>query len=748
MSYDRACPMLMNAASPLPADSYAHWEQYDRITHRSTSPNRIELTAECEKQEEHRVLQDWCQWIADEVREARVLMSRTELHSGWHPPEATIDVPGASIIVRPALGAKYIPSKWTFELDNEAIFQRLVRDVYDDPLVFIRELIQNALDANRSQMYADLMKAGIEPPEYPTQVEEDRRNRYPVQVGLEVRKVKNKYSGEEEDRQVLIVDDAGIGMDREIIKKYFLQVGRSYYTTDEFRRKFRFTATSRFGVGFLSTFAVSDNVTVDTYKPDSPHHDEPIRLTLTGPRSYLLTEKSERLASGTRIEVELRDALPEGTLTKLVTNWCRRVEFPIFVDDLGTRTCVTAERPEQFVYEMPNVSREGTKFVVRSFPSGIPGVEGEFYVFASMEENGERWDRWSYAVNTYPTEHPLASKPTMPADLICLHGISLTEENYRMFRWQDEEFSVRLDYRGSKYNPTLSRISRVQNAAEQYPEVMARWNEILLEHLTASGYANAENGWEYKQRLVGIFPFNKFWDELPETIPLYEGKTLRLFSLRDMQKETALTVMADYNIATESLPYQLIQESEAVFTKLANENEIGDEKIMLPNHLMQLSPLHRTKLFESRKLTDIRWMTPELLRMTWTLCEDRSQTHLDINEYTSLRLATIPFPNMVGFSVGLEEAYGRGIVYVNDEHEFTGWLQRVNEAFQASLIKRDQFETLISLVKEAIQLPAYFLQKLNIYLEKWLEIKDLPPELYPPLKEITPEMLTLKKYGE
>ncbi|MDQ3818641.1 MAG: hypothetical protein M3362_13320, partial [Acidobacteriota bacterium] len=59
MSYDRACPLLLNAANPLPADSYAHWTQYQRIVHRLTSPDKIEITAECQTQEEHRVLQDW-----------------------------------------------------------------------------------------------------------------------------------------------------------------------------------------------------------------------------------------------------------------------------------------------------------------------------------------------------------------------------------------------------------------------------------------------------------------------------------------------------------------------------------------------------------------------------------------------------------------------------------------------------------------------------------------------------------------
>jgi hypothetical protein len=35
MAYDRACPLLLNAACPIPADSIAHWTQYHRITQKT-----------------------------------------------------------------------------------------------------------------------------------------------------------------------------------------------------------------------------------------------------------------------------------------------------------------------------------------------------------------------------------------------------------------------------------------------------------------------------------------------------------------------------------------------------------------------------------------------------------------------------------------------------------------------------------------------------------------------------------------
>jgi len=250
MSADRACPLLLNAACPLPADSLAHWTQYQRITHRLTAPDRIEITAECENQSEHRVLQDWCQWIVDEVRAARTLLSRSKRHHEYELPIAETEGNDKTIVIRPTPTATYFPSNWNFQLDQEAVFQRLIYDAYENTEVFIRELIQNALDANRCQMYADLVKQSITPPQYPTEVAEDIRTRYPVSVSLKSIEVENPLSQEKETRQVLTVSDAGLGMDKEIIQRYFLQVGRSFYTTDEFRRAFRFVPTSRFGIDF------------------------------------------------------------------------------------------------------------------------------------------------------------------------------------------------------------------------------------------------------------------------------------------------------------------------------------------------------------------------------------------------------------------------------------------------------------------------------------------------------------------
>lgn len=122
MTADRACPLILNAACPLPANSFAHWTQYQRVTHRLTAPDRIEITAECETQDEHRVLQDWCQWIVDEVHAASVLLSRSVRHNRYVLPLAEIEGPERTINIRPSATANYFPASWVFDWIRKRFF--------------------------------------------------------------------------------------------------------------------------------------------------------------------------------------------------------------------------------------------------------------------------------------------------------------------------------------------------------------------------------------------------------------------------------------------------------------------------------------------------------------------------------------------------------------------------------------------------------------------------------------------------
>lgn len=732
MSYDRACPLLLNAASPLPPDSYAHWSQYARITDRLTAHDVIRVKAECETQEEHRLLRDWCQWMVDEVRSAASVMAHAQRHQEWRPPRVSFsdeEHPDGTIAIQPSARANYVFTDWRFELDSDAVFERLIRDVHGERMAFLRELLQNAFDASRCHMYADLLREGQTPPEYPTQVDEDRRRRYPVKVSLEVREIENELSGESEERQVLTIEDLGIGMDKQIIERYFLQVGRSYYRTDEFRKQYRFVPASRFGVGFLSTFAASDDVVVETHKPSSARNDGALRLRLRGPRNYLLTEGVERASGGTRIEVTLRAPIEAGTLTWFVSNCCKRVEFPIVVDELGVRTTIEADKPLSDVSQVPDVSEKDAYFTIRTFPIDSPGIEGEVYVFAHIDSGGESWAAAHWARHTYLDQHPLADLPLLPNGYVCLHGIHTgTVIDYRC-RYEIAA-TVRLDVRREMSELPMSRgflPGNLRTPSALRPCEHDLWQRLLTQHLAESGRANGAEAWKYKQRLVDVFPTEAYWQELPATIRLHENGESRLVSLREVVDIPVLLLVLK---APERRVYGVPAPREEVVPPVEGLSHPAITHL----DVRALSDRHFGAIWGARAVASVTWVSPEYIVLEWMKSDEPSPSwasYLHPSPTDIIRVAALPDESTVGARV-LEYDVTKTCVVLNDVHPLIAWIGAVCHACERGTpgLTRDFFSRLVAALRRALRFDGW--DDLRRFLEAWAQRGDLPPELRVP----------------
>lgn len=736
VSSDRACPLLMNAACPLPPESFAHWTQYQRFSHRFTGPDRIELTADCLNQDEHRYLADWCGWLVAEVRNAGFIMAHSSRHRTWHPPLIDLDGPAPTIVIRPARTVTYIPSKWRFELDNDVVFGRLINDVYDSPDAFIRELIQNALDANRCQMYMDLADEGLEPPEYPTHVAAERRRRYPVRITLKAVRKENELSGETEEAQELAIEDCGIGMDREVIQKYLLQVGRSFYSTEEFRRRFRFVPTSRFGVGFLSVFAASDLIKIETYKPSSTSRYGPIDLTLTGVRNYLLTDRGNRTSSGTRVALLLRSPLAPGQLPELVKHWCRRVEFPILVEEFGNTETVEAEVSTLFTQEIPDVTEEGAAFVIRAFPINRPGIEGEIYVLAHLGPKGERWDRANWAHFNYPQKHPLASAIRLPEEIRCFNGIVVGGGA------GGSGFTSRIDYRGPSYTLVLSRESfpnRRAGTRRLSPEIESRLKEVLRNHLDTSALARSENGWSYKQRLVGQFDIPEFWSSEPETIRMFQDGHVRLASLDGVREMPSITVVISAGRLTSFRYTDESTEDPAVAAQAASH------PLILAMDLARISRNHLAAIFERRRVSRVYWQGMDHLAIDWVVGEAKDAPFKSSGGRL-FEFAELPDDSVIGFGAHKTADSVYESVILNITHPIVLWLRTIDAACAEGRngLRRDQFEHLISLLETPLRFHGHETAMLADYINAWKKLPGLSADLYPPEVELKREMFGLR----
>ena len=169
----------------------------------------------------------------------------------------------------------YVSGQYRLTLDQSQIMELLIgKDLYSDPAVFVRELIQNAIDAVRTREQLDKNL----PCDWTPQI-----------------KIRTWMDGE--GYHWFRIEDNGIGMTEETIKNFFLKVGCSYYTSDTFMQdKIRckadpdYTPISRFGIGILSCFMgdeQANQVEVSTkhFKENGIYYPA-LRLSMHGMSGY------------------------------------------------------------------------------------------------------------------------------------------------------------------------------------------------------------------------------------------------------------------------------------------------------------------------------------------------------------------------------------------------------------------------------------------------------------------------------
>ena len=129
-------------------------------------------------------------------------------------------------------------------LDYNAVTNLLMGEhIYGDRKYGLRELIQNSIDACKTMEESAI------------KMEKFRYQKYQPYISVILDK----------DRKKVMVMDNGSGMSIDILKKYFLNVGVSYYASDDYRLQDReYSPIGHYGIGFLACFMLSDKVEVNT----------------------------------------------------------------------------------------------------------------------------------------------------------------------------------------------------------------------------------------------------------------------------------------------------------------------------------------------------------------------------------------------------------------------------------------------------------------------------------------------------
>ncbi len=192
--------------------------------------------------------------------------------------------PIINLTVRNNGSYKSADKKITIEYDKvKKILMGL--ELYDNETMFLRELIQNARDACKMrEFYCKKLNIKYTP--------------------------KIVVSYDEEKRQ-LVVKDNGIGMNDEKINNFFIKIGNSSYSDENFYEKYKFHPIGHFGIGIFSAFMASDEIDVNSirFKEDG-FFDEPVNIKLKIDEKYVIDLETDKNAhEGTQISMRLNDSV-------------------------------------------------------------------------------------------------------------------------------------------------------------------------------------------------------------------------------------------------------------------------------------------------------------------------------------------------------------------------------------------------------------------------------------------------------
>ncbi len=219
--------------------------------------------------------------------------------------------------------------KGNLSINSENMFPIIKKWLYSDHDIFYREVISNACDAVTKIRKMDMMG------EY--ELPEGFKPRVDVVLNDKEKTIK--------------ITDNGIGMTAEEVEEYINQVAFSGAT--DFLNKYKDKANAdqiigHFGLGFYSTFMVSDSVDIDTlsYKSDAAS----VHWTCDGGSDFEMSD-GEKKEVGTTITLHLsEDCLEfcnEYKAREVIEKYCSFMPYDIYLsreNEEGTETIKASEK--------------------------------------------------------------------------------------------------------------------------------------------------------------------------------------------------------------------------------------------------------------------------------------------------------------------------------------------------------------------------------------------------------------------
>lgn len=292
-------------AGGLPGTSQPHYDKHEATTHLLVTPREIRFRSDCPDNAAYLEARTFVSWLEQEVNFLTIHWARIvpENLGGYAPrfEDKELLIRGVPDIEGVAGLRLTISQEKAFQLIEGA-------NIYNDSLVFLREVLQNAMDASKLQLWSDLCSdaylAWMGPMDetrrqalQPYDIKGKIYQNYPIRIEL---------SAINANRVQIRITDRGTGISVESFKR-MCNVGESNAGSGWLRATLRkmpnwLRPTAGFGIGLQSIFLVADQFTIDTSTGQDVYHAVVYSRRKGG---YLqLTRSAHPMRRGTTITIE------------------------------------------------------------------------------------------------------------------------------------------------------------------------------------------------------------------------------------------------------------------------------------------------------------------------------------------------------------------------------------------------------------------------------------------------------------
>ncbi|MER2109256.1 MAG: ATP-binding protein [Solibacillus sp.] len=304
-SHDRAPRSLFVEKMITSKVSLLHWKvKFQGINYSlneidENGRKQIKYMAYCDEPSLYYFIQDYLDWIDMEISNYFDFFNGMKYFSRMSDFADKYHLNISESVDRTQI--RYNESKFTpvsnmkFTLNQMKILELLMGvGLYKNKFLCLRELYQNALDASRCMI--SIMK--------------DQKIEIQGNIEFGIKEITENNI----KRRYIYCKDNGIGMTKDIIKNYFLNIGNSFYKSREFHKlkstwKDDFQPTSQFGIGILSCFMIGNKIEVTTLPLRNSGSEKSVSFSIDGPHEHFYFKNPD--------ELDLEEIGPHGTLIKV-----------------------------------------------------------------------------------------------------------------------------------------------------------------------------------------------------------------------------------------------------------------------------------------------------------------------------------------------------------------------------------------------------------------------------------------------